>query len=83
MRSYVVCFHRRTCPSNSMIKLLVENVMTAEIVRHSNGGSCLRAIRNLLGDSLLVAATSSTGGGNTGGVQSLIFYGENSSSSLN
>jgi hypothetical protein len=46
-------------------------------MRTSNVDQVFNAMKNLLGDSWLTAATSSSGGGSTWEVQSLMFEGEN------
>jgi hypothetical protein len=46
----------------SMVKSEAENDMEAKFLMTSNGGSSLVAMRNMLGDSGLVAAASASGG---------------------
>jgi hypothetical protein len=66
----------------SMVNLETENDMKAEFLRTSIGGWVFVAIRNLLGDSCLVAAALASGGDNVGEIHSPTLQGKNLKSGL-
>ena len=66
-----------------MVKTMAKNVIVAKVWGLVMADWVFKAMRTLLGISWLVAAASASGGGNTGGVQSLIFQCKNWWSDLN